>query len=136
MASFRFTHSAAGWKELREKLARLCRTGHRRGDQPGRGGGAVGRSWTGGLSQSIPKARSAIASARRKSGIKDDQLDAWSLADALRVDGHGWKLLGRTGRAARELRLLCRDEIALIEQRTALVNQLQAALREYYPAAL
>jgi hypothetical protein len=34
------------------------------------------------------------------------------------------------------LRALCRDEIALIEQRTALVNQLQAALREYYPAAL
>jgi transposase len=34
------------------------------------------------------------------------------------------------------LRALCRDEIGLIEQRTALVNQLQAALREYYPAAL
>src|SRR5205823_5428296 len=28
------------------------------------------------------------------------------------------------------------DEITLIEQRTALVNQLQAALKEYYPAAL
>jgi transposase len=35
-----------------------------------------------------------------------------------------------------ELRLLCRDEITLIEQRTALVNQLQAALNEYYPTAL
>jgi hypothetical protein len=30
----------------------------------------------------------------------------------------------------------CRDEIGLIEKRTALVNELQAALREYYPAAL
>ena len=30
----------------------------------------------------------------------------------------------------------CRDEVALIEQRTALVNQLQQALYEYYPAAL
>ena len=35
-----------------------------------------------------------------------------------------------------ELRMLCGDEAALIEQRTALVNQLQAALHEYYPAAL
>ena len=29
-----------------------------------------------------------------------------------------------------------RDEVALIEERTALTNQLQSALREYYPAAL
>lgn len=35
-----------------------------------------------------------------------------------------------------ELRLLCRDEIALIAARTALVNQLRAALNEYYPTAL
>jgi len=52
----------------------------------------------------------------------------------------GWT--GRTGGAesadaiVEELRLLCGDEAALIEQRTALVNQLQAALHEYYPAAL
>jgi len=31
---------------------------------------------------------------------------------------------------------LCRDEIALIEQRTALICQLRAALGEYYPTAL
>jgi transposase len=37
---------------------------------------------------------------------------------------------------AQELRLLCRDEVELITQRTALVNQLRAALREFYPAAL
>ena len=35
-----------------------------------------------------------------------------------------------------ELQLLCRDEIALIEQRTALLNQLRQSLHEYYPAAL
>ena len=33
-----------------------------------------------------------------------------------------------------ELRLLCRDELHLIEQRTALVNQLQQASPEYYQA--
>jgi len=35
-----------------------------------------------------------------------------------------------------ELRLLCRDEVALIEQRTALINQLIQCLHDYYPAAL
>lgn len=30
----------------------------------------------------------------------------------------------------------CRDEVALIEERTALINQLRQALREYYPTAL
>ncbi|MHC4540192.1 MAG: transposase, partial [Planctomycetota bacterium] len=35
-----------------------------------------------------------------------------------------------------ELRLLCRDETSLIEQQTTLVNQLQQALDEYYPAVL
>ena len=32
--------------------------------------------------------------------------------------------------------MLCRDEIGLIEHRTAFVNQLQAALGDYYPLAL
>jgi len=32
--------------------------------------------------------------------------------------------------------LLCNDEVSLIQQRTQLVNQLQQALVEYYPAAL
>jgi Transposase IS116/IS110/IS902 family len=34
------------------------------------------------------------------------------------------------------LRLLCGDEVLLMEERTALVNQLQSALHEYSPAAL
>ena len=32
--------------------------------------------------------------------------------------------------------ILCRDEVALIEERTALLNQLQQALHDYYPTAL
>jgi transposase len=35
-----------------------------------------------------------------------------------------------------ELRQLCRDEVALIEERTALINQLQHTLGYYYPTAL
>ena len=50
--------------------------------------------------------------------------------------GHGWKALAKEDPWVAELRLLCRDEVALIQKRTALINQLQSALREYYPAAL
>ena len=48
----------------------------------------------------------------------------------------GWRPLLAQDETTATLRALCRDEIALIEQRTALVNQLLAALHEYYPAAL
>src|SRR4029077_5914201 len=58
------------------------------------------------------------------SGNKTDFLDAWALADALRIDGHSWRALGPSDPLINELRLLCRDEAAFIEQRTALVNQL------------
>jgi transposase len=70
------------------------------------------------------------------SGNKTDFLDAWALADALRVDGYSWRALGSSDPLINELRLLCRDEEAFIEQRTALVNQLQQALYEYYQTAL
>ncbi len=83
-----------------------------------------------------PKSAQRYRERKAPSGIKNDQLDAWSLADALRLDGHGWKPLAPEDPLIAELRLLTRDEIALIEQRTALVNQLIAALRDYYPAAL
>jgi hypothetical protein len=54
----------------------------------------------------------------------------------LRLDGSNWKPLSNQDPLLEQLRLLCRDEMALIEERTALVNQLIAALHEYYPAAL
>ena len=54
----------------------------------------------------------------------------------MRTDGHAWRPLLPQDEATATLRLLCRDEIALIEHRTALVNQLQATLGEYYPLAL
>jgi transposase len=70
------------------------------------------------------------------SGTKTDHLDAWALAAALRADGQGWRPLQPLDPLTQQLRLLCRDEVSLIEQRTALVNQLQQALLEYYPTAL
>ena len=83
-----------------------------------------------------PVSSQAYRERKAPSGNKTDHVDAWSLADALRVDGHGWRTLAKEDPLVAELRLLCRDEVALIEERTALVNQLQSALHEYYPAAL
>jgi len=83
-----------------------------------------------------PKAAQRYRERKNNAGCRDDQLDALSFADALRTDGHAWRALRPDDPITQELRLLCRDEMNLIAQRTALVNQLRAALHEYYPAAL
>ena len=83
-----------------------------------------------------PKAAERYRDRKAPAGGKSDHFDAFCFADALRTDGHGWRPLRPQDPLTQELRLLCRDEIALIEQRTALVNQIQAALHEYYPTAI
>ena len=135
VAEFRFAHSAAGWAEFAQKM------------NPFKGapialetssGPAVDQllqqDWT--VYPVNPKAAARYRERKAPSGNKADRPDAWSLADALRTDGHAWRKLVCQDEATAILRALCRDEIALIEQRTLLVNQLMAALREYYPAAL
>ena len=83
-----------------------------------------------------PKAAKRYRERKSPMGAKSDRLDAWSFGDALRTDGHGWQFLKSDDPLTQELRILCRDEVKLIQQRTALVSQLRAALHEYYPAAL
>jgi transposase len=67
---------------------------------------------------------------------KSDPTDARVLADGLRHHHAHLRPLLPDDPLTRELAMLCADECALIGQRTALVNQLQAALKEYYPSAL
>ena len=136
VAEFQIPHSAAGWQQWCAQLAAL-----------GPGVAATVETSQGVVVEQLLKSGVAVypvspASAKRyrerkrPSGNKTDRVDAWSLADALRVDGHGWRALAPEDPLVAELRLLCRDEVALIEERTALINQLQSALHEYYPAAL
>lgn len=135
VASLRIEHSAEGWRYFREQMAAYqplpvaVETSH---------GLAVEQLLAAGCEVFPVQPVSAKSYRERKapSGVKDDQLDSWSLADALRTDGYGWAMLHAEDPLVEQLRLLCRDEVALIEQRTALVNQLIAALRDYYPAAL
>jgi len=132
---FRFAHTAAGWAEFTTKMQPF--TGAPLTLETSSGPAVdqlLQRGWA-----VYPVAPTAAAHYRQRkvpSGTKTDRHDTWALADALRTDGHAWRPLRPQDEATTTLRALCRDEIALIEQRTALVNQLQAALREYYPAAL
>jgi transposase len=132
---FQIQHSASGWKKFRQKLQPY-------GSIPF----AIETSQGAVVEQLLeagmivyplsPKSGEAYRQRKAPSGVKDDQLDAWSFADALRVDGRGWRALRPEGALIKELRLVCRDEVSLIEQRTAFVLQLRHALAEYYPAAL
>lgn len=135
VAEFRFAHTAAGWAEFTEKMQPFA--GRPLALETSSGPAVdqlLQRGWT--LYPVNPKAAERYRERKAPSGTKTDRLDAWSLADALRTDGHGWRVLVAQDEATALLRALCRDEIGLIEQRTALVNQLIAALREFYPAAL
>lgn len=131
----RYAHTAAGWQELTAQLNQLGTVAVAVETNQGI---AVEQLLAHGLRVYPVSPKSAQRYRERKapSGVKNDQLDAWSLADALRLDGHGWRPLGQDDPLLAELRLLTRDEVGLIEQRTALINQLIAALRDYYPAAL
>ena len=135
IVDFRIAHSCAGWKSLTEKLssyehvAMAIETSE----------GPVVEQL---LSRALtvypinPKSVRRYRERKRPSGSKTDRIDAWSTADALRTDGHGWRQLQPVDPLLEELRQLCRDEVALIEERTALINQLQHALGCYYPTAL
>ena len=133
--NFEIEHSALGWKKFRERLQPY-------GSIPF----AIETSQGAAVEQLLevglivyplnPKSAQAYRDRKAPSGVKDDHLDAWSFADACRVDGQHWKALRPEDPLIKELRLLCRDEVTFIEQRTALINQLRHALAEYYPTAL
>lgn len=135
VSEFEFSHNLKGWKTFSEKtnaFANLAVTIETNQgivvDQ------LLQRNYT--LYPINPVAADSYRKRKVPSGTKTDFFDAWSLADGLRMDGQSWKCLQPLDELTVQLRLLCRDEIALIENRTLLVNQLQQALVEYYPAAL
>jgi len=135
VADFQFDHSLEGWNQFRQNTAAFAPLAVAIETSQGI---AVDQLLQGGYSvyPVNPAAAQSYRQRKAPSGTKTDHVDGWSLGDALRVDGHGWKALQPMDELTCELRLLARDEVALIEQRTLLVNQLQQALVEYYPAAL
>jgi transposase len=135
MTDFEFEHSQEGWKTFQEKVAPYPNLAIAIETNQGPAvDQLLQREFT--IYPVNPIASESYRKRKAPSGTKTDHLDAWGLADALRVDGHGWKPLRPRDPLTEKLRLLCKDEVVLIEQRTLLVNQLQQALLEYYPAAL
>lgn len=132
-----FPDTAEGWARLRGQLAALAPLGRIGVAIETCRGPAVERLLALGLAvyPMNPKAAERFRDRKAPSGVKDDLLDAWSFGDALRTDGHAWRPLLPDDPATQELRILCRDEIGLIQERTALVLRLEEALHEYYPAA-
>jgi len=135
LMNLRLNDDAQGWASLREAIAPYPHLGVAIETSTG---AAVERL----LELNVivypmsPKAAERFRDRKAPSGVKSDFLDAWCFSDALRSDGHGWRQLRPLDPLTAELRILCRDQISLIQQRTALVLQLKAALHEYYPIAL
>jgi transposase len=132
---FAFGHDAAGWADFRQRMKKYPSVAVVIETSQGAAVGELVRSEVT-VYPVHPKAAKEYRKRHLPSGTKTNYVDAWTLADALRMDGHGWRALSAQDPLVAELRLLCRDEVELITQRTALVNQLQAGLYEYYPAAL
>jgi transposase len=73
---------------------------------------------------------------RAPSGAKTDQIDAYLLAKTGRADFADLRRLNPDSEQIQELKTLTRDQAALIQMQTRLVNQLTACLKAYYPVAL
>ncbi len=73
---------------------------------------------------------------RKAAGAKTDQIDAHLLAKIGRLDLAELRRMAPDSPTVQELKTLTRDQDALIQTQTRLVNQLTACLKEYYPAAL
>ena len=73
---------------------------------------------------------------RKPSGAKTDQIDAYLLARKGRSDLGELRRLEPDSPLVQELKLLTRDQDALVQTQTRLVNQLTSCLKGYFPAAL
>lgn len=73
---------------------------------------------------------------RNAAGAKTDAIDAYLLAKTGRSDLADLRRLQPDSPLVEELKLLTRDQDALIASQTRLVNQLTACLKAYYPVAL
>jgi transposase len=73
---------------------------------------------------------------RKAAGAKTDRIDAYLLAKTGRFDLADLRRLAPDRATVQELKTLTRDQDALIQTQTRLVNQLTACLKAYYPAAL
>jgi transposase len=128
-------HEAAGLQELCRRLGAVGahRVAIERPDGP-----AVQALLEDGFKVVVIASRQVKALRLRygSAGNKDDQFDAYVLADVLRTDGHRLRALRPDSDATRALRALVRARKDLIKHRLALANQLRANLLQAFPGAI
>jgi transposase len=87
----------------------------------------------------FPGAMKSLRKRYRTSGARDDQFDAFVIADTLRTDQASpkavsiWRAVDFGSEWVREMRLLARDHHDLIAEQVRLRNSLRSTLKEYYP---
>jgi hypothetical protein len=87
VAEFRFAHTAEGWAQFTQKMQLY--TGSALALETSSGPAVdqlLQRGWS--VYPVNPKAAQRYRERKAPSGTKHDRHDAWSLADALRTDGH------------------------------------------------
>lgn len=82
----------------------------------------------------FPGTMKSLRKRYRPSGARDDEFDAFVLADALRTDKTCWRAVDLGSELVREIRLCVRHHHQLLEEHVAAGNGLRATLKEYYPA--
>src|SRR5260370_28462225 len=112
LADFRIAHDCAGWQSFAEKLRRFEAVAVTIETSEGP---AVEQLLASGFDvyPINPKSARRYRERKRPSGSKTDRIDAWSLADALRMDGHGWRTLPPADPLLSALRQPCRAQIPL-----------------------
>jgi len=87
----------------------------------------------------FPGSMKSLRQRYRSSGARDDQFDAFVIADALRTDTADpnrvsvWRAVDFGSELVREIRLWARDHHDLVAERVRLTNSLRSTLKEYYP---
>ena len=132
---FQFEHTAEGWHTCQQRLAEFPQLAI--AIESGHGGAAERLALMGHRVYVVhPRSAKSYRLRKRPSGTKTDRADCLALAEALRFESKTWTPFVMPEPLVQQLRALCRDEMMLIQQRTALTNQLIQALYEYYPTAL
>jgi len=83
-----------------------------------------------------PKQTDRFRDRHRMAHLGSDGFDAYVLADALRTDAHLFAALSPLDEQSLALRVLTRSRVNLVKRKVAVVNELKAALKRYFPLAL
>lgn len=136
VGAHRFSHSQEGLNDLKqfllsftsrpEELACILETNH---------GLLIAFLLSAGIPV-YPVNPKTINGLRKVAGAKTDRIDARLLAKAGYLNLAELHRLEPDSPTVQELKTLTRDQDALVQMQTRLVNQLTACLKEYYPVAL